>query len=150
MKHTLRHCLIASCLLVLTAAASSCTLLGKHKLEGKINDLERKMPKEITSVMHAEEIDYDDDRNEVEIKFVWDVTATDIAWASTADRKQEVLNLISIKKIDPSLPDLIEKAEAGIVIEVELSDGTDVATITYPNIATFNDAAKGRATDVNE
>ena len=42
------------------------------------------------------------------------------------------------------------RAEAGIEIEVELADGTDAATITYPNIATFNAAARGEATDVNE
>ena len=93
---------------------------------------------------------YDDDKNMVEITFVWDVTASDIAWASAAERKQEILNLVNIKKIDRALPELIERAEAGIEIEVELADGTDAATITYPNIATFNAAARGEATDVNE
>lgn len=108
------------------------------------------MSKEITSVMRVDEIDYDDDKNMVEITFVWDVTANDIAWASAAERKQEILNLVNIKKIDRALPELIERAEAGIEIEVELADGTDAATITYPNIATFNAAARGEATDVNE
>ena len=89
-------------------------------------------------------------KNMVEITFVWDVTASDIAWASAAERKQEILNLVNIKKIDRALPELIERAEAGIEIEVELADGTDAATITYPNIATFNAAARGEATDVNE
>lgn len=139
--------LSAICLL---ATSTSCTLLGKHKLEDKIDQLEHKMPKEITAAMKADEIEYDDNKNVVEIKYVWDVTASDIAWTSPQERKQEVLSLVNIKKIDRSLPDLIDKAEAGIEIEVELADGTDVATITYPNISTFNAAAHGEATDVAE
>ena len=108
------------------------------------------MPKVITSAMNADEIDYDDDKNMVKIKYVWNVTAYDIAWTSAAERKQEVLSLVNINKIDRALPELIERAEAGIELEVELADGTDVATITYPNISTFKAAARGEATDVNE
>ena len=147
MKISLRILIIAICL---RAGATSCSMLDRHKLEDKNDQLEHKMPKEITSVMKVDEIDYDDDKNMVEITFVWDVTAGDIAWASAAERKQEILNLVNIKKIDRALPELIERAEAGIEIEVELADGTDAATITYPNIATFNAAARGEATDVNE
>ena len=120
MKISLRILIIAICLM---AGATSCSMLDRHKL---------------------------DDKNMDEITFVWDVTASDIAWASAAERKQEILNLVNIKKIDRALPELIERAEAGIEIEVELADGTDAATITYPNIATFNAAARGEATDVNE
>ena len=130
MKISLRILIIAICLM---AGATSCSMLDRHKLEDRIDQLEHKMPKEITSVMKVDEIDYDD-----------------IAWASAAERKQEILNLVNIKKIDRALPELIERAEAGIEIEVELADGTDAATITYPNIATFNAAARGEATDVNE
>ena len=147
MKISLRILIIAICLM---AGTTSCSMLDRHKLEDRIDQLEHKMPKEITSVMRVDEIDYDDDKNMVEITFVWDVTAGDIAWASAAERKQEILNLVNIKKIDRALPELIERAEAGIEIEVELADGTDAATITYPNIATFNAAARGEATDVNE
>lgn len=147
MKISLRILIIAICLM---AGATSCSTLDRHKLEDRIDQLEHKMPKEITSVMRVDEIDYDDDKNMVEITFVWDVTAGDIAWTSAAERKQEILNLVNIKKIDRALPELIERAEAGIEIEVELADGTDAATITYPNIATFNAAARGEATDVNE
>lgn len=147
MKISLRILIIAICLM---AGATSCSMLDRHKLEDRIDQLEHKMPKEITSVMRVDEINYDDDKNMVEITFVWDVTANDIAWASAAERKQEILNLVNIKKIDRALPELIERAEAGIEIEVELADGTDAATITYPNIATFNAAARGEATDVNE
>lgn len=147
MKISLRILVVAICLM---AGATSCLMLDRHKLEDRIDQLEHKMPKEITSVMKVDEIDYDDDKNMVEITFVWDVTASDIAWASAAERKQEILSLVNIKKIDRALPELIERAEAGIEIEVELADGTDAATITYPNIATFNAAARGEATDVNE
>lgn len=147
MKISLRILVVAICLM---AGATSCSMLDRHKLEDRIDQLEHKMPKEITSVMKVDEIDYDDDKNMVEITFVWDVTVSDIAWASAAERKQEILNLVNIKKIDRALPELIERAEAGIEIEVELADGTDAATITYPNIATFNAAARGEATDVNE
>ena len=147
MKISLRILIIAICLM---AGATSCSMLDRPKLEDKIDQLEHKMPKEITSVMRVDEINYDDDKNMVEITFVWDVTTGDIAWASAAERKQEILNLVNIKKIDRALPELIERAEAGIEIEVELADGTDAATITYPNIATFNAAARGEATDVNE
>ncbi len=147
MKISLRILIIAICLM---AGATSCSMLDRHKLEDRIDQLEHKMPKEITSVMRVDEIDYDDDKNMVEITFVWDVTASYIAWASAAERKQEILNLVNIKKIDRALPELIERAKAGIEIEVELADGTDAATITYPNIATFNAAARGEATDVNE
>ena len=35
--------------------------------------------------------------------------------------------IVNIKKIDRALPELIERAEAGIEIEVELADGTDAA-----------------------
>ena len=147
MKISLRILIIAICLM---AGATSCSMLDRHKLEDRIDQLEHKMPKEITSVMRVDEIDYDDDKNMVEITFVWDVTASDIALASAAERKQEILNLVNIKKIDRALPELIERAKAGIEIEVELADGTDAATITYPNIATFNAAARGEATDVNE
>ena len=147
MKISLRILIIAICLM---AGATSCSMLDRHKLEDRIDQLEHKMPKEITSVMRVDEIDYDDDKNMVEITFVWGVTASDIAWASAAERKQEILNLVNIKKIDRALPELIERAKAGIEIEVELADGTDAATITYPNIATFNAAARGEATDVNE
>lgn len=149
MRHILRYLAIVAGVGAMIAT-SSCTLLGKHKLDDKIEQLERKMPVEITSVVNATDIDYDDDKNVVEIEYEWNVEASDIAWASAEERKQEVLSLISVKDIDRSLPDLIEKAEAGLEIKVELADGTDVATITYPNIATFNAAAKGRATDVNE
>lgn len=149
MRHILRYLAIVAGVGAMIVM-SSCTLLGKHKLEDKIEQLERKMPVEITSVLNATDIDYDDDKNVVEIEYEWNVEASDIAWASAEERKQEVLSLISVKDIDRSLPDLIEKAEAGIAVKVELADGTDVATITYPNITTFNAAAKGRATDVNE
>ena len=147
MKIYLRRLIIAFCLM---AGATSCSMLDRHKLEDRFDQLENKMPKEITYVMRVDEIDYDDDKNMVEITFVWDVTASDIAWASAAERKQEILNLVNIKKIARALPELIERAEAGNEIEVELADGTDAATITYPNIATFNAAARGEATDVNE
>ena len=145
MKISLRILVVAICLM---AGATSCSMLDRHKLEDRIDQLEHKMPKEITSVMRVDEINYDDDKNMVEITFVWDVTTGDIAWASAAERKQEILNLVNIKKIDRALPELIERAEAEI--EVKLADGTDAATITYPNIATFNAAARGEATDVNE
>ena len=126
MKISLRILIIAICLM---AGATSCSMLDRHKLEDRIDQLEHKMPKEITSVMKVDEIDYDDDKNMVEITFVWDVTASDIAWASAAERKQEILNLVNIKKIDRALPELIERAEAGIEIEVELADGTDAAAL---------------------
>lgn len=147
MKISPHILIIAICLM---AGASSCSLLGRYKLETKIDQLEHKMPKVITSAMNADEIDYDDDKNMVKIKYVWNVTAYDIAWTSAAERKQEVLSLVNINKIDRALPELIERAEAGIELEVELADGTDVATITYPNISTFKAAARGEATDVNE
>ena len=149
MKHILRYFALLAGIGAMIAT-SSCTLLGKHKLDDKINQLERKMPVEITSVVSATDIDYDDNRNVVEIEYTWNVEAADIVWASAEDRKQEVLSLISFKAIDRALPDLLEKAGAGLEVKVELADGTDVATITYPNISTFNAAAKGRATDVNE
>jgi hypothetical protein len=117
MKISLRILIIAICLM---AGATSCSMLDRHKLEDKIDQLEHKMPKEITSVMRVDEINYDNDKNMVEITFVWDVTTGDIAWASAAERKQEILNLVNIKKIDRALHELIERAEAGIEIEVRL------------------------------
>lgn len=103
MKISLRILIIAICLM---AGATSCSMLDRHKLEDKIDQLEHKMPKEITSVMRVDEINYDDDKNMVEITFVWDVTTGDIAWASAAERKQEILNLVNIKKIDRALRSL--------------------------------------------
>ena len=101
MKISLRILIIAICHM---AVDTSCSMLDRHKLEDRIDQLEHKMPKEITSVMRVDEIDYDDDKNMVEITFVWDVTASDIAWASAAERKQEILNLVNIKKIARALP----------------------------------------------
>lgn len=48
MKISLRILIIAICLM---AGATSCSMLDRHKLEDRIDQLEHKMPKEITSVM---------------------------------------------------------------------------------------------------
>ena len=47
MKISLRILVVAICLM---AGATSCSMLDRHKLEDRIDQLEHKMPKEITLV----------------------------------------------------------------------------------------------------
>lgn len=148
MKTILRTAAVALFMALVAVAAVSCTYLGKNKLEEKVDSLSKDLPKEITSVMKVTDLMYNTSRNVLEITYTWDVTPDDIAWTTAEERQQEVLQLVSIKKLDDRLPDLIDKARAGIVVVVHLSDGSEAATISYPNIATFDKAAKGTAKNV--
>ncbi len=138
---------------VLATTFASCAYFSQGKLSSEVNNISKDLPKDLDNGMAADEISYEKNRNMVSIRYVWTPSDGDAEWfayyATTAERKEKVLNLVSIKKISYKLAELIEAAEAGIEIEVVAGDAS-VATITYPNLSTFNDAAKGRATDVNE
>ncbi len=140
---------------VIASTFASCVYFSQSKLSSEVNTVGKKLPKDLGNGMTVDEISYEKNRNMVSIKYVWMPDTLGQEWLSyyygtTAERREKVLSLLSIKKISLGLPELIESAEAGIEIEVATQDGTSVAAITYPNIATFNDAAKGNATDVGE
>lgn len=140
---------------ILASTFASCVYFSQNKLSSEVNSRSKDLPKDLDNGITADEISYEKNRNMVSIKYVWFADTLGQEWQSfcystTAERRDKVLSLLSIKKISRRLPELIEAAEAGIEIEVETADGSPLATITYPNIATFNDAAKGKATELSE
>lgn len=140
---------------VIASTFASCVYFSQSKLSSEVNSIGKKLPKDLDNGMTADEISYEKNRNMVSIKYVWTPDTLGQEWLSyyygtAAERRDKMLSLLSIKKISLGLPELIESAEAGIEIEVAIDGGKSIAAITYPNIATFNDAAKGNATDVGE
>ncbi len=154
-KTILNKVLLVALTAVVASTFASCVYFSQSRLDSKVDSLRKDLPKELDNGMSADEIRYDKGRNIVSINYVWRPDTTGQEWlyyyyGTAAERKEKMLNLLSIKKINRELPELIEAAEAGIEVEVATDAGPSIVTVVYPNISTFNDAAKGKATDVNE